>query len=205
MSSAASILDAQAQWEEPEEVNEEKRMRNYITLLSATSWSETKSILSGIGDNFYLALAINDMPEIYRYKAVNLMNAWRGKAVREIIIMIQSNRAKYDPKSVFPIVATHDFLETLPDQAQTCYTCGIGFSGYENIIWKSCGKHTLHSYCLRELLQANELPLVGPCGCTSPGHSIREMPDPETREKKSMFRHCGWDKWEKLSRPRYRR
>ena len=86
MSSAQSFLDAEAQWEAPEEVDEEKRMRNYITLLSATSWSETKHILSGIHDKFYLALAFNDMPELYRYKAVNLLNAWRAKAINEIIL-----------------------------------------------------------------------------------------------------------------------
>lgn len=200
MSSAASLLDVQARWEEPGEVNEEKRMRNFITLLSAASWGETRSILRDIGrgDKFYLALAINDMPEIYRYQAVNSLNAWRAKGIREIISTIQSKRVKYDPKSVFPIVVTHDFLKTLPDQARKCYACRIGFEDYENIIWKSCGKHTLHSYCLRELLQANELPLVGPCGCTSPKHSSQEMPDPDTREKKSMLRHYGWNSWEML-------
>ncbi|KAF4455622.1 hypothetical protein F53441_2091 [Fusarium austroafricanum] len=98
MSETRSHLDAQAQWAEPEEVSEEERMNNYISLLSATSWSETKPILSGIPDKFYLALAINDMPEIYRFKAVDLMNAWYAKAVKDVITMIQSNRSKYDPK-----------------------------------------------------------------------------------------------------------
>ncbi|KAF5722154.1 hypothetical protein FMUND_3128 [Fusarium mundagurra] len=61
-----------AQWEEPkkwEEVDEEKRMKNYVSLMSATSWGEAKIKLSGIGNIFHFALAINDMPELYRFKA----------------------------------------------------------------------------------------------------------------------------------------
>lgn len=142
------------------------------------------------------------MPEIYRFKAVNLMNAWHAKAINEIITMIQSNSAKYDPKSVFPIVATNEFIKTLPDQVQYCYTCNIRYKEYEKIIWKSCGKHTIYSYCLKNLMLANELPLVGPCGCTSPDQSW-EMPGFETRQKKSMWRHFGWNMREKLSSPRY--
>ncbi|KAH6883881.1 hypothetical protein B0T10DRAFT_463246 [Thelonectria olida] len=203
---AIDPLSYQSQWEEPDEVDQEKRMRTYIALLSATSWNETKPILAGIHDKFYFALAINDMPELYRFKASTLLNPWRAKAVNEIITMIQPNKTKYDPKSVFPIVATDEFTKTLPAQAQRCYICNIRFNVYQNIIWKSCGEHTMHSYCLRELLTANELPLVGPCGCNTAGYNQwqYEMPDTDIREKKSMIRHYGWDSRKKLSEPCYR-
>ncbi|KAF4455693.1 hypothetical protein F53441_2036 [Fusarium austroafricanum] len=60
------------QWKEPKkwkEVDEEKRMRNYVSLMSTTSWDEARTTLTGIGDTFHFALAINDMPELYRFKA----------------------------------------------------------------------------------------------------------------------------------------
>ncbi|KAJ0137454.1 Uncharacterized protein HZ326_19574 [Fusarium oxysporum f. sp. albedinis] len=195
-----------AQWKEPKkwkEVDEEKRMKNYVSLMSITSWDEARTTLTGIGDTFHFALAINDMPELYRFKAVSLLNFGLDIAVGEIITMIQCNRIKYDPKSMFPIVVTDGFLDTLPKQAYSCYICYQLFHNYENIIWKSCGKHAMHSYCLRDLLQANELPLVGPCECIKSSCGPWPMPTSETRKKRSMILHHGWNLRGKLLRPRY--
>jgi hypothetical protein len=88
-----------------------------MDLRSATLWDETKSILASIRDIFYFGLAVNDLPDVYRYRIIKYLNAWRAKAITEIITMIQLNKNKYDPNSVFPIVATEEFKETLPDEA----------------------------------------------------------------------------------------
>ncbi|KAM5350864.1 hypothetical protein ACJZ2D_017170 [Fusarium nematophilum] len=192
-------------WEEPNIVDQEQRMRVYIDLLSATSWAETKSIIGNIHDVFYVGVAIHDMPELYRYRAINHLNAWREKTINRIITVIQCNKDKYDPDSIFPIVATDEFMETLPDRARQCCVCFTSFNLYENIIWKACGKHTLHSYCLRSLLEANELPLFGPCGCYTAGYDNwrLKMPDTGIRRKKSMIKHFGWNQYEKRSGPVY--
>ncbi|KAM5349217.1 hypothetical protein ACJZ2D_017199 [Fusarium nematophilum] len=197
----------QTRWEEPNEVDQERRMRTYIELRSATSWDETKSILASIRDIFYFGLAVNDIPEVYRDRTVSHLNAWRAKAITEIITMIQLNKHKYDPDSVFPIVATEEFKKTLPAEAERCVVCYTAFEtlGYETIIWKACGKHVMHSYCLRDLLEANENPIYGPCGCNTAGYEDWELKMPSTgcRKKKSMIRHYGAHHWKKLSRPIY--
>lgn len=69
----------------------------------------------------YRDFAINDMAEVYRSAAMSMVAG--EPEINGIITMVQSNTDKYDPNSVFPIVATARFMESLPDQAQQCNEC----------------------------------------------------------------------------------
>jgi hypothetical protein len=70
------------QWEEPEEeepewleledVDQEQRMRNYLSLVLKKTWNSISPVLTGmIDDKLLLAMAVNDIPESFRITVLN--------------------------------------------------------------------------------------------------------------------------------------
>lgn len=146
-------------------------------------------------NKFYFTLAINDTPEIFRHTAIHQLDPYNTLAIKEIIKIIHLDNSKYDPNSVFPIVSTKEFIQSLPDSARDCNICRAPFKDFEDIIWKSCKKHVLHTYCLRQLLEANEVPIYGPCGCNTAGYGFSwrsKMPGLTLRNKKAMLVYDSW-------------
>lgn len=70
-------------------------------------------------------------------------------------------------------------------------------SEYENFIWKACGKHTMHSHCLRNRLIWHEIPFYGPCECNGSYPLWKTfMPDDQKRTDKTKIRYVGFGCYE---------
>ncbi|KAH8786028.1 hypothetical protein F5883DRAFT_636918 [Diaporthe sp. PMI_573] len=81
------------EWVEPKEIDQQKRMKNYMAILSADSWTQARKILLSRSERFYFALAINDMPESYRIKTIVYLREFYSGTVSKIIAAIQLNRS----------------------------------------------------------------------------------------------------------------
>jgi hypothetical protein len=161
----------QPEWKEPQEIDQEKRMQTFLSLLSKKKWkSICKALNETSYDKFNLALTINDMPERFRNRAFEQLGCHWYHIVMDYISEVQMNKDKFDPNSGFPAAATPQFLETLPKSMQRCNVCYCGFETGEDIIQKSCGKHVLHRNCLMQLMELDELPIHGLCDCNTAGH-----------------------------------
>lgn len=160
-------------------------------MLYSVSWEDAFEKLRKIRGRYYIAFAINDMPEAFRMKVIKQFKYEHSITVENILTNIQIYRKKYDAKSVFPVVATDAFLRTLPASAQRCNFCSRRFQILEDMHWKYCKKHAIHSRCLRNLWLSHENPLYGPCDCNTEGYGLdskwkREMPDSKTRREKEV-------------------
>ncbi|KAF2181301.1 hypothetical protein K469DRAFT_692169 [Zopfia rhizophila CBS 207.26] len=175
-----SMNDKDLKWNEPEEIDQWKRMQTYIALLSKKEWNSIYEVILTMDDLFDIALTINDMPEYFREKLLSRMKYHIYHTVVDYITEIQMNKGKFDPNSLFPVVATPQFLETLPKPMRRCNVCYQGFSGGKDIIQKYCGRHALHRHCLMRQMERNDLPLHGPCDCNTAGYGPsgwrKEMP-----------------------------
>lgn len=135
------------------------------------TWEMCCEMLNAIPhtDEQLLPLVLNDLPEWARLKAFDQLqsdNKMHQKIIEDIS-NFQKERSRYDPKSLFPCVSTPSFLNTLPSPARLCYICAKVFTSGASIIWKPCGRHTLHEECLRTHINDLHTPLFGLCGCTS--------------------------------------
>jgi hypothetical protein len=111
-----------------------------------------------------LALAINDMGR-RREKALGQLDPELYDAVINIISEIQIDKTKYDPQSLFPVVATNQFLESLLVPKRSCYLCHQKFTEGYDIHWKYCGKHGMCDDCIQNCDQHAGNPLLGLCDC----------------------------------------
>lgn len=86
-------------------------------------------------------MAINDIQEEFRPKALERLEQLGSLYLRivSIISQIQIDKRWYDPKGLFPCVATDEFLDTSPPPARKCNICNERLKeGYDII--KGCGE-----------------------------------------------------------------
>jgi hypothetical protein len=117
------------------------------------SWSSCCEVLNEIPKNneHVPAIAINDMHEEFRLKALQRLEQLGSLylGIVSIISQIQMDKRRYDPKGLFPCIATDEFLDTLPSPAPKCNICNEQFKEGHDIIKKGCGEHGLHSECFK--------------------------------------------------------
>jgi hypothetical protein len=145
--------------------SQKSRMELYVRLLDCQTWESYCRILNTIpkNDEFTIALALNDSAEWARLMALNQLEAQLYSRIIENISEIQMDKNRFDPKFLFPCVATNKFMETLPSSVRKCNICDKCFEEGSDIIWKFCGSHSLHNKCLRESF--DQMPLIGTCDC----------------------------------------
>jgi hypothetical protein len=159
-----------------DDIDVKSRLQLYDNLRRCQNWGEYCEILNAIPREykFVLALAINDAPEELRLRALRELEFSRGVHYSRIvheITEIQMKKSKFDPQSLFPPVATNEFVASLPTSAQTCSLCGGPFKVGYNMIPKWCGNHIMHERCAhRRVIERGEMPLWGPCDCVQPVH-----------------------------------
>ena len=151
------------------DIDPEERMRTYICFMSKNSWVAVREELNEKKMNTNLAQLINDMREDFRIEALRQLDQ-TGIDIDRDWEQLQREKISNDPDDVFPMVATSWLLQTLPVSMTDCNVCGEGYTRGEDIIKKSCGKHTMHRFCLLARLQDGDIPLFGPCECNDGGY-----------------------------------
>jgi hypothetical protein len=141
------------------------RMELYERLRACRTWEPYCQLLNAIPKTheFTIALALNDSAEWARLRALSQLDAQLHSKIINIISEIQMDKSRYDPNSLFPCVATKDFMKALPSSAHTCNICRQDFLEGFDIVWKFCGSHSLHQKCFRE--NVDQMPLMGVCNC----------------------------------------
>jgi hypothetical protein len=87
-------LGLEISWQEPNPIDNKKRMKIYISMLCSVSWKDAFQRLREIEGKHYIALAINDMPEVFRMKAVRQLKSGHSITVENILTTIQMYRTK---------------------------------------------------------------------------------------------------------------
>ena len=152
-------------------INPKNRMDIYEGLHTFRTWKECYETLNLLpnGDLRTVAWMITDLPEWARLRALrelrNNHNARYWKIIN-LISEMQMNKSSNDPNSLFPCVFTREYGYTILSPARRCYHCNKEFEEGATMVWKSCGKHTMHIKCLSRLLEDESYePLVGYCPC----------------------------------------
>ena len=151
-------------------LNQKHRMSIYKSLHTFKTWNECCETLKLIpNENIrMMALAVTDLPEWSRLAALRELRE-KHHQYREIIKSIselQINKRWNDPGSLFASCFTQEYSNTLLSSARQCYHCNQAFEEGATMVWKSCGKHTMHKKCLKELFEDKSYePLVGDCPC----------------------------------------
>jgi len=143
------------------------RMELYIHIRACRTWNSYCRVLNSIPkkNEFTIALALNDSAEWARLRALSQLDAQLYSRIIKTVSEIQMDKNRFDPKSLFPCVATTNFMETLPPSARKCNICRKHIQEGFDIVWKFCGNHTLHNKCFRESVDRLEMPLIGVCDC----------------------------------------
>jgi hypothetical protein len=95
--------------------NQKDRMELYIHLRACRTWESYCRVLNAIPktDEFTIALALNDSAEWARLRALSQLDARLYSRIIKNVSEIQMDKDRFDPKSLFPCVATKNFMETL--------------------------------------------------------------------------------------------
>ena len=147
------------------------RMELFLILKACKEWKYYSPILNishKIGE-VALALALNDSPEPLRLRALEKLNPDELSQMSSLISEIQLDKARFDPKSIFPSVITGQVINKLPKDVDgdkaSCLICHRDFIPFSDVIWKGCGNHIMHPRCFRKRVSEGEIPLIGPCAC----------------------------------------
>ena len=145
--------------------NPQDRAKFYIRLGSVLDWPHFCELFNAISkrDEFAIALALNDSPQWARLRALKQLKDDVRSRILHNIFKIQLDRDDLDPKSLFPCVATKEYMGSLPSSAQTCNICQDPMKEGFDFIWKPCGKHVLHPECLGANI--GQAPLSAVCSC----------------------------------------
>lgn len=122
--------------------------------VSDTHWTEL--VEANAEGPLSLALTVNDLPERIRLETLNKMVTSLKVELLNLISDIQLNKDKYDPRSLYPLVATRKFMATLPPSAQECVICGEVFRDGYDVCWRSCGEHTVHFECYKSSINRDQ-------------------------------------------------
>jgi hypothetical protein len=151
--------------------DQKARMEIYKILHNFKSWDETCQTLNIFSkdDVSAIAFAITCLPEWARLKALRGLREndhERSWAIIDYVSEWQSYKTMNDPGSLFPHIFTKKYGDKLRSSAKQCYYCGQHYEEGANMVWKACGKHTMHTKCLKTLLENDSYePLVGYCQC----------------------------------------
>lgn len=144
---------------------QKSRKGRYLRLLAYQDLSEACRAELSVANSesrIPLALAFIDLAENVRLEALRLLGAALRLELFNYISEIQISKDKFNPKSLFPCVATKDFIGTLPFSARNCSICEDEFQDGYDVIWNGCGKHTFHFACYQISIDQKQRPL---CDC----------------------------------------
>lgn len=117
------------------------------------TWEDCLPLLNDAAVSYSkLAVLINDLPEELRLEALDRVRENGSEAYSAVIdniTLLQADENPWDPGSLFPRVATDEFLRSLPASARRCLLCDGEFKEGRDIIMKNCGRHSMHHECLR--------------------------------------------------------
>lgn len=144
--------------------DQEQRMKTLMSFIPFKTWDEVRAELNERRRDTDLAQLVNDIPEQWRRQVLGHLDNHRVP-IDEKWSLLQQSRFVNDPNEVFPLVATPWLLGQLPESMRSCNICKLPFARGENMITKTCKKHSIHRQCLAAGLNRNEDPLHGDCDC----------------------------------------
>jgi len=148
-------------------------METFQMLQKCKIFNDCLSILNDVykeDGELRLALALNDCKERYRRDALKKLDPEMRLRIVRLISNVQLDKARFDPRSLFPSVITEEIINTLVadkklKEKPSCEICHDTFNECADIIWKNCGRHLMHLECFKFRKGFGEMPLIGPCAC----------------------------------------
>ncbi|KAJ3454360.1 hypothetical protein MRS44_018254 [Fusarium solani] len=165
----------------PKVLNYKNRVKIYQILQKCTDLDDFYNILNEAHKSGEMTLAqvLHVSPPTMRFKALEQLKPEWGKRLIRMITDIEHEKEHEDPRCLLPTVVTELFLDTLSISNANmrgkdilCVICNRGFCeknvekvDIEEVIWKDCGNHLMHTECFRSKVRKGGMPHAGLCPC----------------------------------------
>jgi hypothetical protein len=143
------------------------RIKLHTKLRKCATLEDCAKILNVIpgGNLIALAFAINDAKEEHRLQLLDQIPPNLSTQISEILANAYMDKRRYDPKSLFPSIASPKLMQVLPLDERVCNICKSEFEKLRDMLPKGCGKHSFHKDCLIKELQSGKVPFFALCEC----------------------------------------
>ena len=131
-----------------------------LIALVLLAWSERR---------FAFSIMLHDMPVEVRLRVLDFLPfSWYGE-ILWYFYYIDKNRSLHDPKGYFSTTMTGRALGIYPNGSKkNCYVCEEPFKEEgEDIVWKECKVHLMHTKCFQGEVLKDRNPLWGHCSCVA--------------------------------------